>query len=139
MGVDQLKKYTVIGYVNEDREAQVAGVIEGEHAVGQAFLDRWNKVIEAESEEQAAGTAVEEIQEKIDTQDEDYDFPWEDIDDRFTTLPNPSDPTEADHWEYDDAVKQPLNNVWTVVTGDSSGSISETSGSRSETFARRLL
>jgi hypothetical protein len=53
-----------------------------------------------------------------DEEDEDYSFPWEELDARFTTLPNPSDPTEGDHWEHADAVKQPLNNVWTIVEGE---------------------
>lgn len=52
-------------------------------------------------------------------QEEEYDFPFEELDARFTKLPNPSDPSEADHWEYEDAAKMPLNQVWTVVEGDS--------------------
>lgn len=49
---------------------------------------------------------------------EEYDFPYEELDARFHTLPNPSDPTEGDHWEHADAVKMPTNQVWTIVEGD---------------------
>lgn len=60
-----------------------------------------------------------EDEEEDDDAEEAYDFPFEELDARFTKLPNPSDPSEADHWSYEDAVKMPLNQVWTVVEGDS--------------------
>lgn len=50
--------------------------------------------------------------------DVEYGFPFEELDDRFHKLPNPSDPSEGDHWEHADAVKMPTNQVWTIVEGD---------------------
>lgn len=53
-----------------------------------------------------------------DEEDEAYDFPFEELSARFHALPNPSDPTEGNHWEHADAVKMPTNQVWTIVEGD---------------------
>lgn len=114
------KPFTVIGYWDDSDRRHVIGVIEGEHDVlggeppgeGGLFAELVEAETWEEAEQQTHGTTE-------DDEDEEPDFAFEELDDRFTKLPNPSDPSEADHWEHADAVKMPLNQVWTVVEGDS--------------------
>lgn len=112
--------FTVIGFWRNDQR-HVIGVVDGEHEVrggtdpGEEGL--FAEHVEAESWEAAEEQVHRSVQEG--DEEEEYDFPFEELDARFTKLPNPSDPSEADHWEWEDAAKMPVNQVWTVVEGDS--------------------
>jgi len=61
--------YTVIGVIDENGEAEVAGILEGAHAVTQGYYDRWWSFIEADSVEQAEMVALIQIQERLGRED----------------------------------------------------------------------
>lgn len=112
------EKYTVIGYWRTNDTRHVIGVVKGEVDVrgGVEPNDRglFAELVEAESyedaEEQVHGTTEEE--------DEDDDTP--ELSDKFTIRDNP-DPQMDQQFQHHEVVDLPLNQVWTVVEGDSGG------------------
>ena len=122
-----MREFTVFGFWNDADEPVPVAVVE---LIGGGHMDigggegcseggPWATSVEAVDMESAEGLAVEEMLATQGDEEEEYNFPFEELDDRFTKLPNPSDPTEADHWEHEDAIKMPTRQVWTIVEGDS--------------------
>lgn len=64
-----MTEYTVVGYIDESGDPQVAGVIEGDHAVTQDYYDRWWVVAEADSPGQAETLAVSKIEKELEADD----------------------------------------------------------------------
>jgi len=58
--------YTVIGYMDDSEDPQIAGVIEGDHNVIQTMWGRWWVTAEANSPEQAETLAMSKIEEKME-------------------------------------------------------------------------
>jgi hypothetical protein len=59
-------KYTVIGFIDESEDVQVAGVIEGDHEVTQLTWGRWWAVVEADSPGQAETLAISQITKEVE-------------------------------------------------------------------------
>jgi hypothetical protein len=113
-------KYTVVGFWNEEDKRHVVGVIKGEHDVrgGEDVYDAglFAELVEADSyedaESQVHGTTEED-------EEDDDDFPdAPDLSDKFTIRNNP-DPQMDQQFQYDEVLKLPPHQVWTVVEGDS--------------------
>lgn len=64
-------EFTVIGFIDESREAQVAGIVEGSHAVTQDFFDRWCVVVEADTPGKAEDRALTNMERKLIREKED--------------------------------------------------------------------
>jgi hypothetical protein len=63
-------EYTVIGFIDDSGDAQVAGVIDGNHAVTQSYYDRWWVVAEADSVGQAETLALSKIDKQLEKEEE---------------------------------------------------------------------
>lgn len=46
---------------------------------------------------------------------------YPEINEKFTLLQNADDPSEGDHFDFEQTKKYPLRQVWTVVEGDTDG------------------
>lgn len=60
-----MPEFTVIGFLNEEREPVVAGVVEGSHAVTQDFYDRWFMVVEADTPGKAEEHAEKQMYRRL--------------------------------------------------------------------------
>lgn len=60
-----MPEFTVIGFVDESREAQVAGTVEGNHEVTHDYFDRWYLVVRADTPGKAEDKALRKIERKL--------------------------------------------------------------------------
>jgi hypothetical protein len=68
-----MAEYTVVGYIDDSRDAQVAAVIEGRHAVTQDYYDRWWVITEADSPALAGALAVVQMAKQLEEAKEEED------------------------------------------------------------------
>lgn len=64
-----MAEFTVIGFVDESGDVQVAAVIEGSHTVTQSYYDRWWVVAEADSTDQAETLAISKIEKQLEKEE----------------------------------------------------------------------
>jgi len=66
-----MAEYTVVGFIDESGDVQVAGVIEGRHAVTQSYYDRWWIVAEASTADMAGAQAAIQIEKQLEKEEAD--------------------------------------------------------------------